>query len=108
MSTTSRTPISNHACAVMPVRSLSHDRLVETAVCLRPGPVATPVAAVKLALKCLAQRRQMLTTELATLDRDLDRLVAAAVPTLCALKGVGPDVAGAVLVAAGDNPERLR
>jgi transposase len=42
------------------------------------------------------------------LDRDLDRLVAAAAPTLCALKGVGTDVAGAVLVAAGDNPERLR
>jgi transposase len=49
-----------------------------------------------------------LATELATLDRDLHRLVAAAVPTLCALKGVGTDVAGAVLVAAGDNPERLR
>jgi transposase len=90
------------------VRSLSHDRLVDTAACLRSGPVTTPVAAVKLALKCLAQRHQLLTTELATLDRDLDRLVAAAAPTLCALKGVGTDVAGAVLVAAGDNPERLR
>ena len=33
------------------MRSLSHDRLVETAACLRPGPVTTPVAAVKLALK---------------------------------------------------------
>ena len=61
-----------------------------------------------MALKCLAQRHQLLTAELATLDRDLDRLVAAAAPTLCALKGVGTDVAGAVLVAAGDNPERLR
>jgi transposase len=66
------------------------------------------VAAVKLAIKCLAQRHQMLTSELATLDRDLDRLVAAAAPTLCARKGVGTDVAEAVLVAAGDNPERLR
>lgn len=90
------------------VRSLSHDRLVDTAACLRPGPVTSPVAAAKLALKCLAQRHQLLTAELATLDRDLDRLVAAAAPTLCALKGVGTDVAGAVLVVAGDNPERLR
>jgi transposase len=90
------------------LRSLSHDRLVDTAACLRPGPVTTPVAAVKLALRCLAQRHQLLTTELAVLDRDLDRLVAAAAPALCALKGVGTDVAGAVLVAAGDNPERLR
>jgi transposase len=90
------------------VRSLSHDRLVDTAACLRPGPVTTPVAAVKLALRCLARRHQLLTTEIAMLDRDLDRLVLTAAPALCALKGVGTDVAGAVLVAVGDNPERLR
>jgi hypothetical protein len=47
--------------------------------------VITSVGAVKLALKCLAQRLQLLTTELATLDRDLDRLVSAAVPALCSL-----------------------
>jgi hypothetical protein len=57
-------------------------------VCLRPGPVTKPVAAVKLVLKCLAQRQQLLTTELATLDRDLDRLVAAAALTLCALRAL--------------------
>ncbi len=90
------------------LRSLSHDRLVETAACLRPGTVNSVAAAVKLTLKCLGQRHQLLTAELATLDRDLERLVATAAPTLCALKGVGTDVAGAVLVAAGDNPERLR
>jgi len=54
------------------VRSLSHDRLVDTAACLRPGPVITPAAAVKLALKCLAQRHQLLSAEVATLDRDRD------------------------------------
>jgi Transposase IS116/IS110/IS902 family len=32
----------------------------------------------------------------------------SAAPTLCALKGVGTDVAAVVLVAAGDNPARLR
>jgi transposase len=42
------------------------------------------------------------------LDIELRRLTAAAAPALCHLKGVGPDVAGALLVAAGDNPERLR
>ena len=61
-----------------------------------------------MALKCLAQLHQLLTAELATFDRDLERLVTTAAPTICALKGVGTDVAGAVLVAAGDNPERLR
>ena len=29
-------------------------------------------------------------------------------PALCGLTGVGPDVAGALLVAVGDNPDRLR
>ena len=49
----------------MTLRSLSGNRLVDTAACLRPGLLATLAAAVKLALKCLAQRHQMLTTELA-------------------------------------------
>ncbi len=31
-----------------------------------------------------------------------------AAPALMAVNGVGPDVAGALLVAVGDNPERLR
>jgi transposase len=90
------------------LRTLSRDRLVDTAAGMRPGPVTTVAAAVKLALRGLAQRHQLLTTELATLDGDLDRLVRAVAPTLCALTGVGTDVAGAVLVAAGDNPQRLR
>lgn len=38
---------------------------------------------------------------------DLRVLVAAAAPWLLALHGVGTDVAGALLVAAGDHPERL-
>jgi len=38
----------------------------------------------------------------------LDRLTATAAPKLVALFGVGQDSAGALLVAAGDNPQRLR
>jgi transposase len=53
------------------LRPLSRDRLVDTAACMRPGPVTTVAAAVKLTLKCLAQHHQMLTTEIAVLDRDL-------------------------------------
>jgi transposase len=49
-----------------------------------------------------------LTAELVVLDRELGRLTMEAAPALCGLTGVGPDVAGALLVAAGDNPERLR
>lgn len=42
------------------------------------------------------------------LDAELIRLTKEVAPALCALHGVGPEVAGALLVAAGDNPERLR
>lgn len=90
------------------LRPLSGDRLIATAAALRPGPISTTVAAVKLALKGLAHRHQLLTTELETLDAELARLTAEAAPALCALTGVGPDVAGALLVAVGDNPDRLR
>jgi hypothetical protein len=42
------------------------------------------------------------------LDAELDRLTRTAAPKLVALFGVGSDSAGALLVAAGDNPDRLR
>jgi transposase len=67
-----------------------------------------PTAAAKLALRCLAERYQILSAEVATLDTELERLTAKAAPGLVALFGVGPDSAGALLVAAGDNPGRLR
>jgi Transposase IS116/IS110/IS902 family len=41
------------------------------------------------------------------LDGELARLTREAAPALSDLTGVGPDVAGALLVAAGDNPDRL-
>jgi transposase len=59
-------------------------------------------------LRCLAERHQVLGAEVATLDTELDRLTAKAAPGLVALCGVGPHSAGALLVAAADNPGRLR
>ena len=90
------------------LRQLSLAQLVQHAAAFRPGPVTNATAANKLALRSLATRYQALTDELAILDAELHRLTKAAAPALSSLKGVGPDVAGALLVAAGDNPERLR
>ena len=90
------------------LRELPLDQLVTVATGLRPGAVITPTAATKMALRGLAVRHQLFTEELQMLDAELSRLTLASAPALCALKGVGPDVAGALLVAAGDNPERLR
>jgi transposase len=91
------------------LRGLGLARLVARAAKFRPGPCPqTPTAATKLALRSIAVRYQQLSAEIAELDRQLQRLVAAAAPGLLALKGVGPDIAAALLLAAGDNPQRLR
>jgi transposase len=90
------------------LRALSAVRLVQTAASLEPGPVTTPAAAAGLGLRTLGRRYQVLSAELAVLDAELDRLTRAAAPKLVALFGVGADSAGALLAAAGDNPERLR
>jgi transposase len=42
------------------------------------------------------------------LDKDLRNLTAQACPALVGIFGAGSDTAGALLLAAGDNPERLR
>jgi transposase len=90
------------------LRALSAVRLVQTAAELEPGPVTTPAAAARLGLRSLARRYQALSAELTILDAELDRLTVTAAPKLVALFGVGSDSAGALLVAAGDNPDRLR
>lgn len=55
-----------------------------------------------------ARWRFAIRDSLPSSPRWLDRLTVEAAPALTTLKGVGSDVAGALLVAAGDNPERLR
>ena len=81
--------------------------LIDTAARFRPGDITTPTAAAKYAMSLLARRIQHLDTELAGLDEHLKTILTAAHPALLAAHGVGPDTAGALLVAAGDNPERL-
>ena len=89
------------------LRGLSLQGLVQVAARFRPGPLLSPTAAAKLALRHLARRHAALSAEIVKLDRDLALVVSQAAPALLALPGVGTDVAGALLVAAGDNPERL-
>ena len=89
-------------------RGLSAIQLVRAAAQLKPGPVTSPLAAAMVALGTLARRHQALSAEITTLTTQLDRLTATTAPKLVALFGVGQDSAGALLVAAGDNPDRLR
>ncbi len=66
-----------------------------------------PAAATRFALRSVARRCRALSEEIAELDDWIERLVGEAAPELVSLDGVGPDTAAALLIAAGDNPERL-
>lgn len=89
--------------------SLSTAKLVEKASGLRPGANPSDVeTATKFALRSVARRYQGLSEEISELDEQLDRLVAEAAPELVSLEAVGTDTAASLLIAAGDNPERLK
>jgi transposase len=91
------------------LRGLGVKQLVATCANLRPDPAdaAAPATAVKLALRSLARRHQQLSTEITDLDELLEPLVAAINPALLAAHGVGAEVAGQLLVSAGENHDRL-
>ena len=89
------------------LRASSTVRLVCACARLRPGALVDPTAATKVALRSLATRYEALEAEVERLDAVLAQLVGEAAPELVARFGVGPDSAGALLVAAGDNPGRL-
>jgi transposase len=67
-----------------------------------------PAAATKFALRSVARRYRDLSEEIAELEVQIERVTREAAPELTALDGVGPDTAATLLIAAGDNPERLK
>jgi transposase len=88
---------------------LSGKVLIDAAAQLRPGPdLNDPAHATKTTLRRLARRCQYLDTEIAEADRELQDLIRATAPQLLEQVGVGPEVAGQLMVTAGDNPDRLR
>ena len=79
-------------------------------VCARRRPESSPdsvTVAAKTALRSLARRHQALTAETSHLDAELRNLCEQANPALLGAVGVGPEVAAALLVTAGDNPHRM-
>lgn len=90
------------------LRSLTTTELVRRLAASRPGAdLADPATAIKIALKRLAKRYRHLSEEIADADGDLRVLIARTAPRLLALRGVGTETAGQLLVTAGDNPDRL-
>ncbi|HEX8770913.1 MAG TPA: IS110 family transposase [Acidimicrobiales bacterium] len=90
------------------LRHLNVYRLLERCSAFRAGARRDPLSLTKLTLRLLARRALSLETEIAALDAILEPLVADTAPELVGRLGIGTECASALLVAAGDNPERLR
>jgi transposase len=91
------------------LQGISRQCIAQEAASIRPRRGTDPVVfATKTALRALGRRVLALDVERKELDTLLTELVVATNPALLALYGVGIDTAASLLVAAGDNPERLR
>jgi transposase len=82
--------------------------LVAETTLRRPRPGDVVGYATRVALRELGRRAEFLDGQLGRLDDLIVPLVTAHAPGLLAIYGVGPDTAALLLIAAGDDPERLR
>lgn len=89
------------------LRPLPTGDVVAVAARYRPADPTTVIGATQLALRELALRVRFLEEQVDRLDATLAPLVTTTCPELVATFGVGPQTAAALLVAAGDNPDRL-
>ena len=91
------------------LRHLPTLKMIAACARLRPGhQLGDTEHATKTALRRLARRHQQLSEEITEADQELHQLVQQAAPALLALPGVGPEVAGQVLISAGDNFDRIK
>jgi transposase len=95
-----------------PIRVRFKDRykagLVTEAANMRPHQGSNPVMfTTNIVIRDLARRVKALNAEMRNIDRMLTALIEETAPSLLELYGLGPDTAASLLVAAGDNPERL-
>jgi transposase len=86
---------------------LSNPHLIRRCAGLRRGTKTGTSAAVRHTLRLLARRIQHLTEEIEDLKTQIADAVEQAAPGLLEVQGVGPDSAAALLIAAGDNPQRM-
>jgi len=92
------------------LRNVTRMQLIRIVAAWRPdvSNACDPVTAHRVALKSLARRYLELSDEVAALDELINPLVEALAPQLLARLGIGIEVAGQMLVTAGDNPDRMK
>jgi transposase len=88
------------------LRRLTPARLLKRCACLRPAATSDQQG-TRLALRLLARRIQLLSTEERTLTQEITALVDELASPLLAEPGIGPITAAQVLVA-WSHPGRLR
>jgi transposase len=86
---------------------LSPRQLTRAAAGLKPRPGDPVRHATLFTIRTLGRRVAYLHDEVAELTRLLKPLIDQTAPGLVGVYGVGHEVAAKLLVAAGDNPERL-
>jgi transposase len=90
-------------------RDVPKAHLARRAAALRPRADGDPVLhATKLAMRTLGRRALAIDDDMHELEHVLAGLVNQTAPALLSCQGVGVDTAAILLVAAGDNPERVR
>jgi transposase len=85
-------------------------QLIRVLAAWRPdvSSAAGPVTAHRVALKSMARRYLELSDEIAGLDELINPLAEALAPQLPDRLGIGTEIAGQMLVTAGDNPGRMQ
>ena len=99
-------------CAPDEIRVRFKDRpktgLISEAARMRPRKGSDPIIyTTNVVIRGLARRIRGLNNEMRDIDDTLTGLIERTAPSLLALYGVGVDTAASLLVAAGDNPDRL-
>jgi transposase len=86
---------------------LSDTALIRTCAALPEATPTDPATATAYTARHLARRVQALTTEERELTRQITAVLNSHAPQLLERAGIGPDSASALLVTAGDNPDRM-
>lgn len=86
---------------------LTTKQLVRRCARLNESRYSGTVAAVRHTLRLLAKRIQHLTEEIDDLTARITLAVEDSAPGMLQIHCVGPDSAAVLLIAAGDNPDRL-
>ncbi len=82
--------------------------MITRCAALRPDPTSDIVTyAAKLALRSTARRITALTTEIDAMQHHLETILTPVAADMLTLPGVGTDSAAQLLIAFGDNPERI-